>query len=277
MLGVDIGNVIFLEHVNLTFPDKELASEFYCVCLGLTRDPYQRVGSGTMWINAGRQQIHIPVGAPSIVPGYITLVVPDLDQLLRSLQSANVKWNKQSNAVEVECPWGNRFVCVQETDWICRVPGGLGICQVGVTCPRGAMDAVDWVYEHMLGAVVVKDEEDTRRRVIVGPYQQIVFEQGDQVQEWDSSFHIAIYVGKFRDTWEKFAKAGLLWKNPRFVDECDTWEKALAGLQFRFRDFADRTGKVWFKLEHEVRSSGHGSYMRTLVNRTGKTGIYCDQ
>src|SRR3954453_9557179 len=36
----DLGNAIHLEHVNVTIPDQRLATQFYVVGLGLTRDPY---------------------------------------------------------------------------------------------------------------------------------------------------------------------------------------------------------------------------------------------
>ena len=34
----DVGNIVLLEHVNLQVPDQSLASLFYIVGLGLTRD-----------------------------------------------------------------------------------------------------------------------------------------------------------------------------------------------------------------------------------------------
>ena len=59
----DVGNIVFFEHVNLTIPDQETAADFYVAGLGLTRDPHMMVGSNNMWINAGRQQFHLPKGA----------------------------------------------------------------------------------------------------------------------------------------------------------------------------------------------------------------------
>ena len=50
----DLGNAIHLEHVNLQVPDQRLATLFYAVGLGLTRDPTMMVGDGNMWINVGR-------------------------------------------------------------------------------------------------------------------------------------------------------------------------------------------------------------------------------
>ena len=42
----DVGNIIGMEHVNVTVPDQELALRFYISGLGLTRDPYMMVGPG---------------------------------------------------------------------------------------------------------------------------------------------------------------------------------------------------------------------------------------
>ena len=52
----DIGNILGMEHVNVTVPDQEIASTFYISGLGFTRDPYMMVGPGNMWVNVGQQQ-----------------------------------------------------------------------------------------------------------------------------------------------------------------------------------------------------------------------------
>ena len=41
----DVGNVIALEHVNLTVPDQQIAALFYVTGLGGTRDPYIDFGT----------------------------------------------------------------------------------------------------------------------------------------------------------------------------------------------------------------------------------------
>src|SRR4051812_13049784 len=69
----DVGNIIFLEHINLRNPDQKLATAFYVMGLGLTRDPYMRTGLDNMGINIGRGQIHMPVsgalrgGKPTVI------------------------------------------------------------------------------------------------------------------------------------------------------------------------------------------------------------------
>ena len=48
----DVGNIVLLEHVNLQVPDQALATIFYIVGLGLTRDSYFNIGVRNMWANA---------------------------------------------------------------------------------------------------------------------------------------------------------------------------------------------------------------------------------
>ena len=84
----DVGNIVNLEHVNTRVPDQQLATTFYVMGLGLTRDPYQQTGTTNMWMNAGRAQFHLPTGAPQVVRGHTGLVIEGRDALLERL--ANV-------------------------------------------------------------------------------------------------------------------------------------------------------------------------------------------
>ena len=56
----DVGNIIALEHVNVQIPDQSMATAFYIVGMGFTRDPYLNVGLNNMWANVGEQQFHLP-------------------------------------------------------------------------------------------------------------------------------------------------------------------------------------------------------------------------
>jgi hypothetical protein len=49
----DVGNILGIEHVNVTVPDQTLALAFYVSGLGLTRDPYMMVGPENMWPHRG--------------------------------------------------------------------------------------------------------------------------------------------------------------------------------------------------------------------------------
>src|SRR5207342_3437106 len=81
----DLGNAIHLEHVNVTIPDQRLATLFYAVGLGLTRDPYLMVSDTNMWINVGRSQFHLPTGPAQVVRGHTGLVISGREALLRRL------------------------------------------------------------------------------------------------------------------------------------------------------------------------------------------------
>src|ERR1700686_135088 len=81
----DLGNIVALEHVNVTVPDQQLASWFYLNGLGLTRDPFLFTDNMNMWVNVGRSQFHLPANKPQVVRGHTGIVVPDREALLRRL------------------------------------------------------------------------------------------------------------------------------------------------------------------------------------------------
>jgi len=115
----DMGNLVLLEHVNLTIPDQRLATAFYVSALGLTRDPYLMTGVTNMWINVGRSQIHLPHGDAQHLRGHVGLVVgkrAPLIERLRAvrplLEQTRFGWTEREDRVEVSCPWGNRYDCL---------------------------------------------------------------------------------------------------------------------------------------------------------------------
>jgi hypothetical protein len=61
----DIGNIISLEHVNVQVPDQALATLFYVVGLGCTRDPYLNVGLNNMWANYRRATVPLADAQPA--------------------------------------------------------------------------------------------------------------------------------------------------------------------------------------------------------------------
>ena len=111
-------NIVLLEHVNVTVPDQRIATLFYVSGLGFTRDPYLMVGIENMWINIGRNQMHLPTSRPQRLRGVIGLVVPDLSQLEQrlhrvapELEGTRFGFVNQGAFLTVTCPWGNRFRC----------------------------------------------------------------------------------------------------------------------------------------------------------------------
>src|SRR5580704_3997578 len=65
----DLGNIVELGHVNVTVPDQSMATAYYLMGLGLTRDPYLMAGLENMWVNVGKGQFHLPTRAPQVVRG----------------------------------------------------------------------------------------------------------------------------------------------------------------------------------------------------------------
>src|SRR5579863_8610668 len=82
----DLGNIVALEHVNVTVPDQLQATIFYIAGLGLTRDPYLMTGPTNMWVNVGRSQFHLPTSKAQVLRGHTGIVVSDRAALVRRLE-----------------------------------------------------------------------------------------------------------------------------------------------------------------------------------------------
>ena len=177
----DVGNIVLFEHVNLTVPSQETATDFYVDGLGFTRDPYMMVGTRNMWVNCGRQQFHLPRGEPQRFRGVMGLVVPDLDALevrLRNVVSERLDgtrfaWRRRRAHVEVTCPWGNRFRVHAAGG---AYGGPVGIPYLEMPIAKGTAAGVARFYRSVMGAPAVV--EDGSARVNVGPGQSIVFLEG---------------------------------------------------------------------------------------------------
>src|SRR5271163_644578 len=119
----DLGNIVALEHVNVTVPNQELATHFYINALGLTRDPYMMTGPVNMWVNVGRSQFHLPTGDPQVLRGHTAVVLPDREGLLRRLgrarkplEGTRFDFCEMDGYVEAICPWGNRIRCFEPNE-----------------------------------------------------------------------------------------------------------------------------------------------------------------
>jgi hypothetical protein len=259
-LAEDVGNIVSLEHVNIRVPDQSLATLFYIVGLGLTRDPYMNVGLTNIWANVGDQQFHLPTGAPQVLRGHAGLVVRDLQALKTRLAAiqpdltgTQFTWSDQGEYVEVSSPWGNRYHCFG--------PGAFGSMKLGVpyvelTVPVGSAAGIARFYDRVLGAPssVNAGADGTAASVEVGTNQKLVFREAEQVAEYDGH-HIAIYLANFSGPFE-------------FLQERNLITEDVRNHQFRFKDIVDPdSGQAVFTLEHEVRSSRHPGYRRQLVNR----------
>jgi hypothetical protein len=269
---LDVGNIFVLEHANVCVPDQGLATVFYVIGLGLTRDPYMRLGPDGMGINVGRGQLHLGttgtivrgVARPTqVLRGTIGLVLPDLRDLVKRLEKvakllAGTKFSYQASAdhVEVTCPWGNRYRCHAPQPEFGSA--GLALAYIEFDVPRGSAAGIARFYEMGLRAPA---QVETRRdhpaaRVDVGVAQTMWFrETDDPIPPYDGH-HIQIYIANYTQPY-------------RFCEERKlVIEGSVTPLQFSFRDIVDlRTGEVLFAIEHEVRSLKHPSFNRPLVNR----------
>lgn len=258
----DIGNIVSLEHVNVQIPDQSLATLFYVVGMGFTRDPYLNVGLNNMWVNVGEQQFHLPTRSPQVIDGHIGVVVPDLDGLearlkavAEGLKSSKFSFTRGSDSIAVTCPWGNRYRCYASQAAFGDMT--LGIPYVEFSVAPGALDGILQFYAAALGAPVTleDDREGAFGRVKIGRHQSLLFRETARPLAPYDGHHIAIYVANFSGPYGYLKARGLISEDVR-------------NHQFRFKEFVDPKGSAQkFMLEHEVRSLKHPMYHRPFVNR----------
>ncbi|MBS0242024.1 MAG: hypothetical protein JSS20_07590 [Proteobacteria bacterium] len=258
----DLGNVVMLEHVNTRVPDQRIATLFYVVGLGLTRDPYLMTGVNNMWINAGLSQFHLPTGNPQVVRGVTGLVIPGKAALLERLamvkdQLAGTKFSYRDagDHVEATCPWGNRIRVHEPATAFGRMRIGMPYVELDV--PKGTADGIARFYREVIGtpARVVETGGAPAAHVSVGAGQELHYREAQHVEPHFDGHHIAVYLVDFSGPWKRLRERGLI------TEESDQH-------QYRFQDITDpATGKVLFTLEHEVRSMRHPLYARAHVNR----------
>ena len=187
----DVGNIVSLEHVNVQIPDQSLATLFYVVGLGCTRDPYLNVGLNNMWANIGEQQFHLPTRSPQVIDGYIGLVVPHLEGLAKRLEAVaeglkgtEFSYRQDGEHMIVTCPWGNRYRC-HGSQAAAFGDMASGIPYVEFAVPRGAMAGILRFYHAALGAptVVESDGEGEFGRVKIGRHQSLLFRETDRAPQ----------------------------------------------------------------------------------------------
>jgi len=258
----DVGNIVALEHVNVTVPDPNLATVFYVSGLGLTRDPYLMTGPRNMWVNVGRSQFHLPTNKPQVLRGCVGLVLPDREALLerlgrvrKHLDGTRFDFQEYEGFIEATSPWGNRVRCHRPEPRFGRVT--LGMPYVEFDVPARSADGIAAFYEQIVGAraKVSEDGEGRYARVEVGDCQELIFRETDRAQDKYDGHHVQVYVADFSGPHRRLGEKGLI------SEESDQH-------QYRFKDIVDlATGKVLFTIEHEVRSMRHPLYMRPLINR----------
>jgi hypothetical protein len=258
----DLGNIVLLEHVNVTIPDQRLATIFYLSGLGLTRDPYLMTGIDNMWVNVGRSQFHLPSRGTQVLRGCVGIVLPDLAALERRLQNVapllaetRFAWEKRDGCIEATCPWGNRYRCHAPAPEFGDAE--LAIAYVQLDVPAGSAPGIARFYQDVLGAHAAVDGSpgSTTAVVSTGAAQRLRFrETARPLPEYDGH-HVQVYVADFSGPHRRLLERKLVTE--------ESGEH-----QYRFRDIVDPAGgKRLFALEHEVRSLTHPLYARPLVNR----------
>lgn len=258
----DVGNIIFLEHINVQVPDQLLATQFYIVGMGFTRDPYVNVGLGNMWANVGEQQFHLPTRPPQTIQGHIGIVLPDLDELKKRLASVEeglrgtqFSWSVAADHIAVTCPWGNRFQCYPASARFGDM--SLGMPYVEFLVAPGRAAGIVRFYDQVLRAPGTTEsrKDGTVGEVRIGRNQSLFFRETEEPLKLYDGHHIAIYVGNFSGPYSYLKNRGLISEEVR-------------NHQFRFQDIVDpENGQSVFLLEHEVRSLHHPMFHRFFVNR----------
>ncbi len=264
----DVGNIVALEHVNVTVPDPQMATVFYVSGLGLTRDPYLMTGPRNMWVNVGRSQFHLPTNKPQVLRGITGLVIPDRAALLKRLNKARKNldntafdFHEDETFVEVVCPWGNRIRCHEPAPRF--GPVSLGMPYVEFEVPPKTAEGIARFYTEIMGTRAAFSEDQMGRcaRVNSGVGQQLLFRETDRPLPDYDGHHIAIYIADFSGPYQRLLKRGLIF------EESNRW-------QYRFKEIIDpETNQPLFTIEHEVRSMTSPMFMRPLVNRNPNQNI----
>ena len=263
-----VGNIVHLEHFNVIINDQRLATLFYVVGLGGTRDPYIFMGLENMWVNFGRTQAHLPSrGAqprPQVLRGTAGFVVPDLEALKKRLEHAGAEmkrvlpevqnrfgWREKDGVVEATCPWGNRVRCHAPTPEFGRTE--LGLVYVELDVPQGSAEGIARFYNEVMRAPARVSAQ--RATVSIGRGQYLYF---TETKDFDPSYdghHIQIYIADFGGPYRWLKERGLI----TMETDANEW---------RFQQIVDpQGGKPLFEIEHEVRSMKHPLFARPLVNR----------
>ena len=255
----DLGNVVALEHVNVTVPDQQLATLFYVSGLGLTRDPYLMTGLDNMWMNVGRSQFHLPTKSPQVLRGRAGIVLPDRAALIARLEKVRPQlahtrfaFAVHDDYVEAVCPWGNHIRChAPDEKRFGRVR--LALPYVEFDVPKGAAAGIAAFYREVLKTTASVDAACAR--VSVGKNQWLSFRETDAAQPAYDGHHLQIYIADFSGPHAWLKARGLV------TEESDQY-------QYRFEKIVDpASGEPLFTIEHEVRSMTHPLYARPLVNR----------
>ena len=260
----DFGNIVSLDHINLTVPDQQMSTLFHIVGMGHTRDPYMTVGLENMWVNIGREQFHLPTrDSAQVLRGRIGLVTPDVDDLEERLDRLAPRFegtqfavSREGHNLDVTGPWGNRFRC-HPADGERMGGANIGLEYLIFNVPAGAAPGIARFYGQVMGATadVVERRGSPTARVVAGRHQAMLFREDPEETRPYDNHHIAVYIADFSGP-------------HKALQEMDLVTEESNASQYRFVNITDpETGETLYELEHEVRSMAHPMYGRELVNR----------
>jgi hypothetical protein len=263
-----VGNIVHLEHFNVVVGDQRLATLFYVVGLGGTRDPYIFTGLENMWVNFGRTQVHLPNrGAkprPEVLRGTAGFVVPSLEEAKKRLEHATNEmkrifpdtatkfaWREKDGVIEATCPWGNRVRLHPPGPEFGRAE--LALAYVDFDVPQGTAEGIARFYNEIMRAPARFGKN--RTTVSIGRDQRLLFTETDAPQPEYDNHHIQVYIADFASPYHWLKERGLI----NMETDAEEW---------RFQWITDpRDGRKLFQIEHEVRSMKHRLFNRPLVNR----------
>src|ERR1700755_3211173 len=133
-------------------------------------------GVANMWINIGRSQFHLPHGDAQRLRGRVAMVVGKRQSLVARLRAvqpvldgSGFGWAERDDRVEVTCPWGNRYDCLDPDAYQANAPWSgidLGIAYVQLDVPAGCAGSIAAFYREMFNASVeVRDHDGLQQAV----------------------------------------------------------------------------------------------------------------
>jgi hypothetical protein len=217
-----------------------------------------------MWINVGTSQIHLPTGPAQTLRGVVGLVVPDLERLIRRLESVQSRLDGtqfsfivgSDETVTVTCPWGNQVRChAPDAARFGRIVRGMPYLEIDAA-PRSG-PGIAAFYRTILATSATQGEDDRGgfTRVHAGLSGSLIFRETEATLPPFDGHHVEVTLADFSGPYSRLLARGLI-----------TEESSQH--QYRFEKVVDlETGEALAVIEHEVRSMRHPAYGRVNTNR----------
>jgi len=258
----EVGTFVHFEHVNYRVPEHRLAHLYFCAGLGFTRDPTRMVGIDNMWVNAGRNQFHLPIGPATPFRGEVGVIVPDVDEVERRFAADKPRYEgslfsctREGGTLRTTTPWGHPVRVHPAGMLQNRFPQGIGYVEFWVA--PGTAPGIASFYRDLIGCPSELEpvEGAPTAHVIAGPGTTFRFVERPDGGAVPHCNHVAVYLSNYHATYEKLSRLGC-------IMEPDADE------QFRFHHIKHpKTGELLYSFEHEMRSLHHPDFGKPLVNR----------